>query len=82
MSKKSDEKILLVINKFLDYNGTLTDQELSSMLNLPKSSVGRYLTSKRTRDLIGDDNFAFIKKCRIDNKRLGNAKGGKAKKNE
>jgi DNA-binding transcriptional regulator LsrR (DeoR family) len=77
MSKKSDQKILLVINKFLDYNCTLSDKELSFMLNIPKSSVGRYLTSERTKELIGIDNYAYIKKCRKDNKKLGNIKGGK-----
>jgi len=78
---KQDSKILLVVNKFLDYNGLLSDNELSSLLSIPSTSVGRYLTSKRTRELIGDDNFAFIKKCRIDNKRKGNSKGGKHVKN-
>ena len=78
---KQDSKILLVVNKFLDYNGLLSDNELSSLLSIQSTSVGRYLTSKRTRELIGDDNFAFIKKCRIDNKRKGNSKGGKHVKN-
>ena len=78
---KQDSKILVVVNKFLDYNGLLSDNELSSLLSIPSTSVGRYLTSKRTRELIGDDNFAFIKKCRIDNKRKGNSKGGKHVKN-
>ncbi len=76
MSKNVDGKILLVVNKFLDYNSTLTDMELSEMLNIPKSSVTRYLTSKRTRELIGDDNFAYIKEARRVNRRLGNKKGG------
>lgn len=72
-----DEKILFVVNAFLDNGCRVSDQELSEITGISSSSIGRYLTSTRTRELIGDDNFAFIKLQRNKNKLIGRKKGGK-----
>ena len=72
-----DEKILFVVNAFLDNGCRVSDQELSKITGISSSSIGRYLTSTRTRELIGDDNFAFIKVQRNKNKIMGRKKGGK-----
>lgn len=75
-----DEKILKTVQTFLDYHCRISDQELSSHLNLPASTIGRYLTSERTKQLIGVDNFAYIKRERTINKLIGRKKGGRKKK--
>lgn len=77
-SKRSekDKKILYVISLFLEKGCRISDEELGKLSGIPSSTVGRYLTSKRTRELIGIDNYAFIKKERNVNKLLGRKKGG------
>lgn len=74
-----DEKILKTVQTFLDYHCRVSDQELSKILNFPASTIGRYLTSQRTKELIGVDNFAYIKKERTTNKLIGRKKGGSKK---
>lgn len=73
-----DEKILLTVTEFLNYGCRISDHKLSTITNISSSSIGRYLTSNRTRELIGDDNFAFIKLQRTKNKLIGRQKGGQA----
>lgn len=80
--EKRDEKILLVVKTFIDNNCRITDKELSLKLNIPTSTVGRCLNSTRTKELIGIDNFAYIKRERLKNKSLGQIKGGSKKKND
>lgn len=77
-----DEKILRTVQFFLEHHCRISDHELSKILNLPASTIGRYLTSKRTKELIGIDNFAYIKRERTINKLLGRKKGGSRKKND
>lgn len=76
-----DEKILKTVKTFLDYKCRISDQELGKVLSIPSSTVGRYLTSDRTKFLIGIDNYAYIKKERNKNKILGRKKGGSRKQN-
>lgn len=71
-----DKKILLVVSAFLDQGCRISDNSLSEITGISSSSIGRYLTSDRTRQLIGDDNFAFIKLQRKKNKLIGRQKGG------
>ena len=71
-----DKKILTVVSTFLDKGCRVSDSELSDELDIPQSSVSRYLTGKRTVELIGIKNFAYIKKEREKNKILARKKGG------
>lgn len=71
-----DKKILYIVSLFLENGCRISDGELSKLSGIPSSTVGRYLTSSRTRELIGIDNYAFIKKERRTNKLLGRKKGG------
>lgn len=84
LSKKQkevrDTKLLAVVSLFLESNCRISDFEIGKKLGIPSSSVGRYLTCDRTRELIGIDNFAFIKRERNVNKLLGRKKGGSKKK--
>ena len=59
-----DAKILKTVQVFLDYHCRISDQRLGEVLQIPKSTVGRYLTSERTKQLIGIDNYAYIRKER------------------
>lgn len=76
-----DERILKTVQTFLEYHCRISDQELSKILNFPASTIGRYLTSSRTKELIGVDNFAYIKKERTTNKLIGRKRGGSKKNN-
>lgn len=76
-----DEKILKVVRTFLEYDCRITDSQLSEILNISSSTIGRYLTGNRTRTLIGVDNFAYIKRERKRNQEMGRRKGGSRKKN-
>ena len=79
VSKKrneKDKKILYIVSLFLEKGCRISDEELGKLSGIPSSTVGRYLTSNRTRELIGIDNYAFIKKERNINKLLGRKKGG------
>ncbi len=82
VSKKrneKDKKILYIVSLFLEKGCRISDEELGKLSGIPSSTVGRYLTSNRTRELIGIDNYAFIKKERNINKLLGRKKGGSKK---
>lgn len=77
-----DERILEVVRTFLEHDCRITDQELGVLLQISSSTIGRYLTSERTRFLIGVDNFAYLKRERKRNQEIGRRKGGSRKKND
>ena len=81
LSKKQqderDRKILYVVNSFLDNDCKISDIELSRKLNIPSSTIGRYLTCTRTRELIGIKNYTYIKKMRDINKKESTKAGVK-----
>ena len=80
--EERDAKILSAVNVFVESGCRISDEEVGKALGLPSSSVGRYLTSERTKELIGVNNYAFIKKERNKNKLLGRKKGGAHRKND
>ena len=78
--EEKDKKILLVVNTFLEHNCRITDEDMSNLLNIPRSTIGRYMIGERTKKLIGIDNYAYIKRERMVNKLLGRKKGGSKRK--
>ncbi len=80
--EERDIKILAAVNIFVENGCRMSDEEIGKSLGLPSSSVGRYLTSERTKELIGINNYAFIKRERNKNRILGRKKGGSHRKND
>lgn len=80
--RERDKNILRTVQTFLEYNCRISDEKLSEITKIPRSTIGRYLSSERTKELIGIDNFAYIKRERNVNKRLGCQKGGSRKKHD
>ncbi|NMA50423.1 MAG: hypothetical protein GX951_01045 [Mollicutes bacterium] len=77
-SKAQEEEITKKILKlsiiFVEEN--LSDKELSKQTGIPTSSVGRYLTCKLAKEVLGEKTFAYIKQKRQENKLKGRSKGG------
>lgn len=74
--KTRDKRILELVKIFLD-NSNMTDKELFKITGIPTSSIQRYMTSSRMRELLGHDIFEYIQDKRKDNKIEGLSKGGK-----
>ena len=79
--EKIEKRILATVKLFFANEGKISDEELARIVSISgeetsSSTVGRDLTSDKTKELIGEKDFNLILSMRAQNKLDGKQKGG------